>query len=215
MLGRLFVCFLCVSLDWSRLDGLCLSAFVPFVRGKGLQINKIELRGSITCAEIEASISCFLRQHLLLSHRNINLLSTKYSLIQSYSCPSCKYQLFCLTFRLRQRSLAYNTLLQFWIPCSAKLISSQILTALTLQTQLQTSTKLIRRRSQSYLLPHHDSLSHSSMPVNWKNPDAFTRLLAAMVAAQDMKVCLQTLLDVTRHRKYYPLLARILPFVCS
>ena len=26
------------------------------------------------------------------------------------------------------------------------------------------------------------------MPVNWKDPDAFTRLLAAMVAAQDMKV---------------------------
>lgn len=26
------------------------------------------------------------------------------------------------------------------------------------------------------------------MPVNWKEPDAFTRLLAAMVAAQDMKV---------------------------
>ena len=28
-----------------------------------------------------------------------------------------------------------------------------------------------------------------SMPVNWKDPEAFTRLLAAMVAAQDMKVC--------------------------
>ena len=27
------------------------------------------------------------------------------------------------------------------------------------------------------------------MPVNWKDPEAFTRLLAAMVAAQDMKVC--------------------------
>ena len=27
------------------------------------------------------------------------------------------------------------------------------------------------------------------MPVDWKNPKAFTRLLAAMVAAQDMKVC--------------------------
>lgn len=26
------------------------------------------------------------------------------------------------------------------------------------------------------------------MPVNWKDPDAFTRLLAAMVAAQDMKL---------------------------
>ena len=26
------------------------------------------------------------------------------------------------------------------------------------------------------------------MPVNWKEPDAFSRLLAAMVAAQDMKV---------------------------
>lgn len=26
------------------------------------------------------------------------------------------------------------------------------------------------------------------MPVNWKDPSAFTRLLAAMVAAQDMKV---------------------------
>lgn len=29
------------------------------------------------------------------------------------------------------------------------------------------------------------------MPVNWKDPEAFTRLLAAMVAAQDMKVCSQ------------------------
>ena len=32
------------------------------------------------------------------------------------------------------------------------------------------------------------------MPVNWKDPKAFTRLLAAMVAAQDMKVCLPSCL---------------------
>ena len=41
------------------------------------------------------------------------------------------------------------------------------------------------RSCPSYHLQGSNSLK---MPVNWKDPEAFTRLLASMVAAQDLKV---------------------------
>lgn len=49
------------------------------------------------------------------------------------------------------------------------------------------------------------------MPVNWKDPSAFTRLLAAMVAAQDMKVGM--LVALPYHIKvlmiYHPLFSHL------
>ena len=45
------------------------------------------------------------------------------------------------------------------------------------------------------------------MPVNWKDPSAFTRLLAAMVAAQDMKVGM--LVALPYHIRVLPMFAMI------
>ena len=39
--------------------------------------------------------------------------------------------------------------------------------------------------------PTHSCIPVFNMPVKWNDTEAFTRLLAAMVAAQDMKVCPQ------------------------
>ena len=66
-----------------------------------------------------------------------------------------------------------------------KLTSTQTFTASTLQTRLQTS---ITPHQTPQTITHPFHINSFNMPVNWKDPEAFTRLLAAMVAAQDMKV---------------------------
>ena len=166
----LAVCRFCLLCSSRRIRGLlCLSLFHQLFTKRALRTSSPGsevvisiLRSSITRSQVGASTFPPSNTDPV---RQVSLLRTQIFISSSINTATV------------------NSLCDFETRKIQKLTSVQATTAVSHRTQLH-----LQRTISLFKLPPLRFQLSLNMPVNWKDPEAFTRLLASMVAAQDLKV---------------------------